>query len=186
MLTNNIGIFSRVITKRSSNYLRSNIIHRFNSSSASKPQLSWQEYFKLKKQRNTINLGASVLTGLGGAAITLVSISNIEFDEKPIFGFDPVIVLSSFVILGGGVGYLVGPAIGSSLFKLSNKKALQQFTFRDQQFLSKIKVKRVDPSSQSFSNPVPDYYGEKIYSLKDYKQWLRDCNAFRRKSKEFL
>ncbi|KAK6461695.1 mitochondrial import protein Pam17 [Scheffersomyces coipomensis] len=188
MLTNQLGIFNRVISKNSSALFKQSgnkIFQRLNSTKVNE-SFSWQEYFKLKKQKNFINFGASSITGLGGVLITLGAIANIEFDEKPMFGFDPVIVLSTTVILGGGIGYLFGPTFGSSLFKLSNRRILHQFNKRDQQFLARIKDKRVDPSSQSFSNPVPDYYGEKIYSLNDYKQWLRDCNAFRRKAKEFL
>ena len=30
---------------------------------------------------------------------------------------------------------------------------------------------RVDPSRQSVSNPVPDYYCEKVGNLKQYRQW---------------
>lgn len=36
------------------------------------------------------------------------------------------------------------------------------------------------------SNPVPDYYGEKIGSVKDYRQWLKDQRAFKLKREKFL
>lgn len=159
---------------------------RLNSSSTS-TTLSWAEYFKLKKQNNIINTGASVFTGLAGGFVTLTYLGNIQVDvEKPIMGLDPLMVLGGAVFLGAGFGYLLGPFAGTSVFKLKNKSTLTQYMARDKEFLSRIRAKRVDPSSQSFSNPVPDYYGEKIYSLQGYKQWLRDCNAFRRKAKEFL
>lgn len=57
---------------------------------------------------------------------------------------------------------------------------------REREFLQHIKKNRVDPSFQSFSNPVPDYYGEKIGSIQQYKQWLKDQRAYNRKSKNFL
>jgi import inner membrane translocase subunit TIM23 len=53
---------------------------------------------------------------------------------------------------------------------------------RDREFYAHIVKNRVDPSRQSVSNPVPDYYAEKVGSLKQYRQWLRDQSAFRRKS----
>lgn len=177
-----VGIYNR-------SFIQSSIKStRFNSTSASTSSpLSWVEFFKLKKSNNRLNTATSVVTGLGGALITLTYLGNIEIDvEKPIMGLDPFMVLGGAIILGGGVGYLLGPFIGTSAFNAINKKSLSQFKIKDKVFLSKIKNNRVDPSSQSFSNPVPDYYGERIYSLKDYKQWLRDCNAFKRKSKEFL
>lgn len=151
------------------------------------PGLSWVDFFKLRKQNNRINVGFSVVTSAAGALATLGYLGNLEIDaEKPIFGLDPFMVLGGAVIMGGGFAYLLGPFFGTSVFNLMNKRALQQFKAKDKVFLQKIKANRVDPSSQSFSNPVPDYYGERIYSLKDYKQWLTDCNAYRRKTKEFL
>jgi len=56
------------------------------------------------------------------------------------------------------------------------------WTQREREFLQHIKKNRVDPSFQSFRNPVPDYYGEKIGSIKQYKQWLKDQRAYNRKS----
>jgi len=33
---------------------------------------------------------------------------------------------------------------------------------------------------------VPDYYGEKIGSVKDYRQWLKDQRAYNKKRQSFL
>lgn len=42
---------------------------------------------------------------------------------------------------------------------------------------------RLSPRSrQNMQNPVPDYYGEKIQSISDYRRWLRDCSVYRRKA----
>ncbi|ODV77032.1 mitochondrial import protein Pam17 [Suhomyces tanzawaensis NRRL Y-17324] len=159
---------------------------RFNSTNST-PALNWVDFLKLKKENHVMNITASVFTTLAGGVVTLTYLGNYEFDpEKPILGMDPIMMMGGGVVLGGFVGYLFGPTIGTSLFRLKNRSILKQFLQKDSIFLTKIKANRVDPSSQSFSNPVPDYYGEKIYSLKGYKQWLRDCNAYRRKTKEFL
>lgn len=175
-----IGIYTRSVRSYGFKSIR------FNSTGAS-PKSDWTEYFRLKKLNNRLNVTSSVFTALGGSLATLTAIGNVEIDlEKPIMGFDPIMVFAGVVILGGGFGYILGPFIGSALFNLKYKANLRQFKLRDELFLQKIKKHRVDPSSQSFSNPVPDYYGERIYSLKDYRQWLRDCNAYRRKTKEFL
>lgn len=45
---------------------------------------------------------------------------------------------------------------------------------KEREFHRHIKKNRVDPTLQSTSNPVPDFYGEKIGSIKEYRQWLRD------------
>lgn len=170
------------IHARTAQSLRGSV--RFNSS---KPTMNWVDFFQLKKQNTRVNVASSCFTGFLGAFATLTYLGNVEIDvEKPIMGIDPFMVMGGAVILGGVAGYLVGPSLGNVLFKLKNRAVLQQFAAKDKVFLQRIKHNRVDPSSQSFSNPVPDYYGERIYSLESYKQWLRDCNAFRRKSKEFL
>lgn len=157
---------------------------RFNSSA---PTMNWVDFFKLRKQNKRVNVVTSAFTGFGGAFATLTYLGNVEIDvEKPIMGLDPFMVMGGVVLLGGLAGYVVGPFLGTEIFNLKNKKVLAQFRAKDLLFLQRIKTYRVDPSSQSFSNPVPDYYGERIYSLENYKQWLRDCNAFRRKSREFL
>lgn len=157
------------------------------SNTSSEASMNWVEFFKLKKQNSRINLVSSGFTGALGAFVTLTALGNIEMDvEKPIMGLDPIMVMGGLVVLGGAFGFILGPFFGTSVFNLRHKAVLKQFKTKDNLFFQHIKAKRVDPSSQSFSNPVPDYYGEKIYSLNDYKQWLRDCNAFRRKAKEFL
>lgn len=149
--------------------------------------MNWVDFFTLRKQNKRVNIVSSAFTGFGGAFATLTYLGNVEIDvEKPIMGLDPFMVLGGVVLMGGALGYLLGPFIGVSLFNLKHKASLSQFKAKERIFLQRIKKNRVDPSSQSFSNPVPDYYGERIYSLENYKQWLRDCNAFRRKSKEFL
>ncbi|KAH3676379.1 hypothetical protein WICMUC_002010 [Wickerhamomyces mucosus] len=150
-------------------------------------QLNWVEFFKLRKQQRNINIGSSIATALIGSSISWSYISQIEIDPTQlIFGFDPFMIYFAGFITTSGVGYLFGPLLGNLIFNLTKSKNLNSFKQKQKLFLEKVKQNRVDPSSQSFNNPVPDYYGEKIQSLKDYKQWLRDNYAYKRKSQEFL
>ncbi|CCH45025.1 Presequence translocated-associated motor subunit PAM17, mitochondrial [Wickerhamomyces ciferrii] len=149
--------------------------------------LSWVDFFKLRKEQRNINVVSSVFTALTGSFVSWGYISNIEIDPTQlIFGFDPFMIFFAGFMATTGVGYLFGPALGGVIFNLKNKSKLPLFNSKNKIFLEKITQNRVDPSSQSFSNPVPDYYGEKINSIKQYKQWLRDNNAYKRKTKEFL
>jgi hypothetical protein len=53
---------------------------------------------------------------------------------------------------------------------------------KERLFFQHIKRRRADPSRQSVQNPTPDYYAEKVGSIKDYRQWLRDqavCECLR-------
>lgn len=158
-----------------------------NTSTINPKDLSWTDFFKLRKQQRNINIGSSVVTALVGSTLSWGYISNIEIDPTQlIFGFDPFMIFFAGFLATTGVGYLFGPLLGSGIFKLKNKSQLPLFDAKNKIFLEKIVKYRVDPSFQSFSNPVPDYYGEKINSIKGYKQWLRDNNAYKRKTKEFL
>jgi hypothetical protein len=57
---------------------------------------------------------------------------------------------------------------------------------KEKEFYARIKKYRVDPSSSSMANPVPDFYGEKIGSVKDYRRWLKDQRAFNLKRGRML
>ncbi|KAL8671442.1 MAG: hypothetical protein Q9168_004048, partial [Polycauliona sp. 1 TL-2023] len=52
---------------------------------------------------------------------------------------------------------------------------------KEKDFYARIKKHRVDPSLASISNPLPDYYGEKIGSVTDFRTWLKDQRAYNRK-----
>lgn len=52
---------------------------------------------------------------------------------------------------------------------------------KEKSFFARVKRYRADPSRGSPQNPVPDYYGEKISSVKGYRSWLKDQRAFNRK-----
>jgi len=102
--------------------------------------------------------------------VTFTYLGNIEVDvEKPIVGLDPIMVLGGAVILGGGFGYLLTPFLCTAIFNLQNEAVIQPFKLMDEKLMMRIKRNRLTHSSRSFSNPVPDYYEERIYSLKDYR-----------------
>lgn len=149
--------------------------------------LTWTEFFQLRKQQRRFNVGSSVFTAFLGCNASWAYLSTMEIDPtQTILGFDPLLVISTGIVSSGVLGYLFGPLIGSQIFKVSNRRKLSGYEVKNKEFLKRIIENRVDASSQSFSNPVPDYYGEKIGSLGEYRQWLRDCHAYRRKAKEFL
>jgi Mitochondrial import protein Pam17 len=90
-------------------------------------------------------------------------------------------------VLLPGVGSLIGPIIGSALWRLTHRRTMALIDARDREFYQHIARNRVDPSSQSPTNPMPDFYGmlslftkyfeanscfpgEKIGSLRQYRQ----------------
>lgn len=85
-------------------------------------------------------------------------------------------------IISVGLGYLLGPSLGSGVWSLFYGKNRKQIEEKDKLFFEHITKQRVDPSRQTMQNRLPDYYGEKIGSIRDYRQWLRDQSTFRRKA----
>ncbi|CAE6512367.1 unnamed protein product [Rhizoctonia solani] len=65
---------------------------------------------------------------------------------------------------------------------MTHRQILPRIEARDAQFYQHIVKNRVDPSRQTATNPVPDFYGEKIGSLRDYRQWLRDQARYQKKA----
>jgi len=99
----------------------------------------------------------------------------------PIFGMDPVIIYGAATFGCMGLGWLLGPFLGGNLWRLSHRKALKSIEARDREFYHHVVNNRVDAALQSPVAPVPDYYGEKVGSLTQYRHWLRDQNRYRRK-----
>ncbi|OUM55735.1 hypothetical protein BVG19_g5321 [[Candida] boidinii] len=151
-------------------------------------KLTWEEFLSLKKTQRRYSLIGSVLCAIISFLGSWIYLSQREIDPtEVIFGLDPFTVYIGIMLAVGCLGFLLGPGlIGDPLFAILNKSKSPAFRVKQKQFAQRIIAKRVDASRQSMSNPVPDYYGEKIGSLKDYRQWLRDCNAYRRKAREFI
>jgi len=99
----------------------------------------------------------------------------------PIFGIDPLWVYGAATVGCTGLAWLLGPFIGGSFWRVSHRKALAAIEKRDREFYHHIVKNRVDATLQSPVTPVPDYYGEKVGSLHQYRHWLRDQNRYRRK-----
>lgn len=99
---------------------------------------------------------------------------------------DPFVTLGLMTFGFAALGWLVGPVLGSQIFYLLNRKYKSQMALKESQFFARIKKHRVDPSSSSAGNPVPDFYGEKISSVAGYRQWLKDQRAFNKKRTTFV
>jgi len=146
--------------------------------------MSWSTYLSLRRSQRTYGLLASIPTTLVGGAIGFVAFATVEVDDptQMIFGMDPLWVYGIATVTCLGLGYLIGPIVGTTVWRSVHRNKLADMDKMEKEFHRHIVKNRVDPSRQSVANPVPDYYGEKIGSLKQYRQWLRDQNAYRRKA----
>ena len=73
--------------------------------------------------------------------------------------------LHSPSLLYAGAGYLVGPIIGSTLWRVTHRRTMALIEARDREFHQHIVKNRVDPRAQSATNPVPDFYGKYTLTL---------------------
>ncbi|KAI0672679.1 mitochondrial import protein Pam17-domain-containing protein [Trametes maxima] len=154
---------------------------------AEKESLPWQEYLTIRKRKRRWETAVTIPVTAGGFFVGISYFGNLETDPtKPIFNIDPMYVYGAATLGCAGLGYLLGPIIGSSIWRLTHRRLMRLIEQRDKEFHQHIVKNRVDPTAQSATNPVPDYYGEKIGSLHDYRQWLRDQAKFRRKAAGFL
>lgn len=60
---------------------------------------------------------------------------------------------------GPGMGYLIGPTVGAACWRLTHRRTMKLIDARDREFHKRIVKNRVDPTAQSATNPVPDFYG---------------------------
>lgn len=145
------------------------------SPNADGEQLGWDRYLQLRRQRRIAGLVTTVPTTLLAGASSASYFMSLEIDPSAaIAGIDPSIIYIGATLAFTGLGWLVGPTLGSSIWSLVHRNKAKQIALKDHDFYEHIKRMRVDPTRQSVQNPVPDYYGEKIGSIKQYRQWLRD------------
>ncbi|KAF9065791.1 mitochondrial import protein Pam17-domain-containing protein [Rhodocollybia butyracea] len=149
-----------------------------------KETLTWPQYLTIRRSKriwqNFAAVPCSILGLAGGAAY----FGSLDTDPmKPIFGIDPFMFYGICTAACMGAGYVVGPSLGAALWRLlpSTKKYGSLIDKKDKEFYERIAKNRVDVTLQSPTSPVPDYYGEKIGSLHEYRKWLRDQNKYRRK-----
>ncbi|RIA93697.1 mitochondrial import protein Pam17-domain-containing protein [Glomus cerebriforme] len=143
------------------------------NSSPQQRKLTWNEYFDFRRKRRLTERLVTIPTTIGGFGISFAYVASREFDTTLILGQDPLLIYGAGTILCGFTGLIIGPIIGSSIWKLFHRKEVELMEQRDRDFYAHIKKNRADPSLHSLRNPAPDYYGEKIRSVTDYRKWLR-------------
>ncbi|MCJ1309962.1 TIM23 complex component [Agyrium rufum] len=149
--------------------------------------LTWNEFLALRRKRRLINTGSSAVLGtmtlITGAA--WLSTVNVEAMAAQAFNLDPFLFVGLATATCGAGGWLLGPVLGNAIFKILWRGRIKDIQAKEKSFYDRIRRFRIDPSSSSVSNPVPDYYGEKIGSVSAYRQWLKDQRAFMKKRESY-
>ncbi|KAG0364851.1 TIM23 complex component [Gamsiella multidivaricata] len=148
--------------------------------------MDWNTYFALRRTRRNyerVFMAPCALVGLGGAGYYF---AQQDFDPTPIFGMDQVVVYIAGTVAAGIVGLAMGPVVGNMVFRTANSKAKPLIDRMDNEFFKHIVKNRADPSANSVRNPIPDFYGEKIKSVSEYRAWLRKQREYRRKAQFYV
>lgn len=66
---------------------------------------------------------------------------------------DPFIALGLITFSCGGVGWLLGPVVGTGLFNVRNGATRKEMERKEREFFGRVKRFRVDPSASSVANP---------------------------------
>ncbi|KAI9701396.1 MAG: TIM23 complex component [Bogoriella megaspora] len=158
--------------------------------STSSLALIWNDFFQLRKRRRYISLVSSIVTSGGCLFGGVAFLSTFDLTEIPgatTLGLDPFILLGLETFAFAVAGWLAGPVAGEALFRMVVLgRGAGEFQTKEREFFNRIKKHRADPANSSVQNPVPDYYGEKIGSVKDYRRWLKDQRAFNLKRQRNL
>lgn len=141
-------------------------------------KLPWNDFLHIRRQRHRAEILASIPSAFAGFFAGISYFATREIDPTQlVLGLDPMIVYGGATVACGGLGWLIGPMFGSTAWKIVHRKKASLIEQREKEFYEHVKKNRVDPSRQSFNNPVPDHYAEKIGSVADYRRWLRDCRV---------
>lgn len=125
--------------------------------------LDWNTFFKLRRTRRFYQLGSSVGTGITGFISGAQVLTRTDMDalvgQIPL---DPFITLGLITFTCGGIGWLVGPILGTAAFNLKNRKFRSQMDEKEKEFYRRVKRFRVDPSASSMANPVPGEFEQPL------------------------
>ncbi|MBW0503354.1 hypothetical protein O181_043069 [Austropuccinia psidii MF-1] len=146
--------------------------------------LTWPEYLALRKKQRRFALFTTIPSTTLGLGLGINYFATIEAAPTDlIMGIEAPYIYGISTLACGILGYLIGPTIGHAIFRLRvNKSVRTEMQKKSGEFYSHIKKNRVDPAQSIVNNPLPDWHGERIGSLKDYRRWLRDQSAYRRKA----
>ncbi|KAJ2720318.1 TIM23 complex component [Coemansia sp. D1744] len=145
-------------------------------------ELDWEEFFQLRKQRRLWErvgaLPCAMLGLSGGAAL----FATLPVDPQQMFmGLDPMLLFGGSSLFCGALGFAIGPSVGRKCYRIMSTQTAKMLDHKEAEFFKHIKANRSDPSLSSASNPLPDFYGEKINSLHSYRKWLRKQREHERK-----
>lgn len=99
------------------------------STQAQTPQLTWDEFLKLRRTRRFINLGSSALSGAASIAVAVPAFAEFEIENigAQMTGLDPMFIIGGSLMGVGAVGWLLGPFLGTAFFNVWKGSVRKEF-----------------------------------------------------------
>jgi len=81
---------------------------------------------RLRKIRRYYNLSASIGCAVATTFVgmSLLAQQNIQALGQQFFGLDPMVVIGVWTVGSAGIGWLLGPLVGSALFKMVHRSSV--------------------------------------------------------------
>ncbi|MDI1493284.1 MAG: TIM23 complex component [Ramalina farinacea] len=155
--------------------------------------MTWNSFFHHRKIRRRYNLASSL--ALSSSAFFLGTQTIAAQPNLDIFNFvggvEPIFVAGGVTLAVGAVGWLAGPSVGGWVFgrvgmRGRGREGRGEFRAKEREFFKHVQKYRPNAGYSSTTNPLPDWYGEKIGSLREYRTWLKDQRAFNKKREVIL
>ncbi|KAI9104051.1 mitochondrial import protein Pam17-domain-containing protein [Phlyctochytrium arcticum] len=150
--------------------------------------LPWRDYFALRRSRKNWERSGGVLGGLVGfvgGSYYFVAVADFDPTQQIMGLPDPTYLYIAGALAAAAGATVGGIILGGQGWRLAkSRQTLRALDIRDKDFFHRIQHHRPKeiaavvpiPGSQS---GMPDYYGEKILSVEDYRNWLQKQRKFR-------
>ncbi|KAJ3128153.1 TIM23 complex component [Nowakowskiella sp. JEL0407] len=142
-------------------------------------QVTWTDFLAARRSKRLwerIGSGTFATVGLIGGGIYFFFIAEIDPFQPRVFGvLDAGTAYTAAPFLVAAIAGTVGLSLGGLLWRAFQKSNfLKLIDLKEKEFFKRIAQNRPkELRSSGINNPVPDYYGEKITSVAEYRAWLR-------------
>ncbi|RKO93441.1 mitochondrial import protein Pam17, partial [Blyttiomyces helicus] len=150
--------------------------------------LPWSTYFALRNSRKNAERAGGIvgaLQGFLGGSYYFGAVMDFDPSQQILGLGDPTMLYIGGAFVVAGVGYFGGILAFGSIWRLTKSSAdLKALDVRDRDFFHRIQRHRpqeiaaVVPTVPGVGGAMPDFYGEKIKSVADYRDWLRKQRKF--------
>ncbi|KAJ2720871.1 TIM23 complex component [Coemansia sp. Benny D115] len=148
----------------------------------SKVELDWDGFFRMRRQRRLWERVAAFPCAILGLCAGAGIFATLPVNPQQTFmGVDPLILFGGATMFCGVLGFVVGPSVGRVWYRIGNAEMARALDAKEAEFFKHVRANRSDPHFSSASNPLPDFYGEKVSSLRGYRKWLRKQREHERK-----